>query len=70
MVTSAIAIPALPAIRDNKANARCNFFCSDSTSMEMTPRKPEINCGRNFPVSKCIQQSTSMKNKPRKPILI
>lgn len=42
MVTSAIAIPALLAIRDNMANARYNFLCNDSTSMEMTPIKPEM----------------------------
>lgn len=42
IATSAIAIPALPATRDNKANARCKLLWSDRTSMEITPSNPGI----------------------------
>ena len=41
MVTSAIATPALPAVNEKRANARCIFSCNDKMSMEITPREPE-----------------------------
>lgn len=40
IVTSAIATPALPTIRDNREIVRSNFLSSDSTSMEITPITP------------------------------
>lgn len=41
IVTSAIAIPALEAVKAETANTRCNFSCNDNKSMELTPRQPE-----------------------------
>lgn len=40
MVTSAIAAPALPAVKNKRASARCSFSCNDKINMEITPRDP------------------------------
>lgn len=42
MVTSDIATPALAAVNDNTANARCSFSCTDIISREMMPIQPEL----------------------------
>lgn len=40
-VTSAIATPALPAVKNSRANKMCRFLCNDKNSMEIIPIEPE-----------------------------
>jgi hypothetical protein len=54
MATSAIAIPALTPIRDNRENARLKFLWIDRASIEVTLRKPEIKGGVNLLIEQLL----------------